>query len=90
MQAKEGSKAGGFAESLSALSSDRLVRGVSRAGLNAGGITSFDHLGQNSGDRFGHDREIQAERHVIGIKDVHVDHFRESSLILAVHLPVTG
>src|SRR5580704_12932914 len=47
----------------------------------------IDYLCQACWKRFPHDPEIQPEGHVLGIKDVHVNHFSEGRLVLAVDLP---
>src|SRR5882762_5572051 len=50
----------------------------------------FSQLHEDCGKRFQHDRQVQPERNVFRIKDVHLDHFGERSFVLAIHLPVSS
>ena len=68
------------------------VRAVSSPYLrvNTARNTGFNYLVYDCRKRFYHYHDTEPEGHVLGIKDVHVDHFSERGLVFTVDLPVSG
>jgi hypothetical protein len=69
-----------------ALRTHRTVGALAGLASSAG----FKNLSNNRRHSLKNDLQIQPTRHVFGVKDVQINHFREGGLILAVYLPVTG
>ena len=50
----------------------------------------FEELPCDSTDGLEHDFQIEQERHVVEIEQIHRNHLTKRRFVLAVHLPISG